>query len=411
MSNRISKNSRLKWVGFFLGAIYLSVLCTSSGWAAEPDIAQKDAYQARFEEGASLFLSGNYLRAAYIFEQLYADTQSQRVKLEWARAIYFLGNKNKAKELFNEVLATNPPLPVREKINAFLDDIAISNGKFDYDFGVVRDTNPRAVPLNRTFNIFGTPLTYVPQFDTSPQYGLSYRLIASKSLDDYNKLVGSISMYGIKFGSTAFDRNNIEVGLAYRLSDSPRWQTRMAIERMNFAGEHLYDYPSVSISNSVENIIGNAWANEVKGGRMIYPVYSYLNGPLISYSTSVVKNVSPQTNVGVELYIDRSSAAESAYAYRTNLISLFGNLYQGNSGIKALLKISSSSKEYDATDPFFGEMRLDKRNSVMLTLAADKLNLFGVTPTLDLGYEKTNSNITFYTFDKVTATIYFKKAY
>lgn len=374
-------------------------------------VGQEADYQARFEEGAGFFLSGNYLSAAHVFEQLYADSQSQRVKLEWARTLFFLGRKEQAETLFREVLATSPPLPVREKINAFLEDIAISKGRLDYMFGVVRDTNPRAIPTNRTFNIFGVPLTYTPQFDTSPQYGLSYRLMASKSLDNRNKMVGSVGMHGIKFGSTSFDRNSIEAALAYRLNETPRVQARLGVERMHYAGDHLYDYPSVSISNSLENASGDYWANEIKAGRLTYPVYSYLDGTLSSYTTSVAKSLSPQANAGVEFYFDRSNAAESAYAYKTSLISLFSNLYQATSGLKAQVRVSSSSKKYDSADPFFGKVRSDKRNMIMLTLSKSDFNIFGLTPIAELGYEKTNSTLSFYSFNKMTANISFKKAY
>lgn len=403
--------SRSKWAGFFLGALFLFPLLITNGFAADLDAGRESDYQARFEEGAGYFLSGNYLSAAYVFEKLYADTQSQRVKLEWARTLFYLGQSEQAEALFKEVLATNPPLPVREKINTFLEDIAISKGKFDYVFGMVRDTNPRAIPTNRTINIFGMSLNYTPQFDTSPQYGMSYRFMASKSLDNQNRMVGSVSMYGIKFGTTYFDRNSIEAKLAYRLNETPRIQTQLGIERMYYAGDHLYDYPWVSISHSLENASGAYWTNEIKAGRLTYPVYSYLNGTLSSYTTSVAKSVSPQANVGVELYVDRSNAVESAYAYGTNMISLFSNVYQANGGIKAQIRVSSSSKKYDSADPFFGEVRSDNRNMVMLTLSKNDLNILGLTPIVDLGYEKTNSNISFYSFSKMTTNISFKKAY
>jgi len=108
-------------------------------------------YQIRFEQGVGYMMAGNYMSAAYVFEALYTDSPTERIKLELARCLYYLGSKDRAKHLFEEVLDTNPPLPVREKIGEFLDDIAVSNGRFDYYFGLIRDTNPKAVPSNKTF--------------------------------------------------------------------------------------------------------------------------------------------------------------------------------------------------------------------------------------------------------------------
>ena len=403
-------NNLLKHAGYFL-ILTLVIIFMTTGWAEESDDGHQNEYQARFEQGAKSFLSGKYFIAAGIFEQLYVETHSLRVKLEWARSLYFMGEKDKAKKLFEEVLATNPPLSVREKIIAFLDDIAISNGKFNYDFGIVRDTNPRLVPNNTTFYIFGAPLTYKPQFDTGPKYGMSYSLSASRSLDSLDKLVGTISTYGIKFDSAIFDQNTVQAALTYRLNDTPRVQARLSFETMSYGGEHLYDYPSASISYATENVIGDYWTNEIKGGRLAYPVYSYLNGPLFSYTTSVSKYVSPQIIMGVELYVDQMNALENPYAYATHSVSLFSNFYQEYFRIKSQLKFSYSSRKYDATDPFFGQKRSDKTNSVMLTLLASEIKIFGGNPTLEIGYQQNNSNIGFYSYGKMTINIYFKKAY
>jgi tetratricopeptide (TPR) repeat protein len=403
------KNRPLR-AGFFL----LALLAGLPGSQAQADtyvLPDETDYQTRFEQGVSYMISGNYMSAAFIFEALYADAPTERIKLELARCLYFLGKKARAKQLFEEALETNPPLPVREKIGEFLDDIAISNGKFDYYFGIIRDTNPKAVPSNKTFYLFGIPLTYKPQFDTSPQYGLSYRLIGQKGLDDHNTLIASLSTYGVKFDKSTFDRNAIEAALAYRLNDSPRIQTRFAVEEMTLANERLYDYPSASVSYATDTESRLVWSNEIKSGRLTYPQYAYMNGVLASYTTSVMKNVLPQLNLGVELYIDRDSAAESPYAYRTQQLALLGNYYLTWLQAKAQFRISASKKQFDAADPFFGEIRADQRNMVSLNLSRNDINVVGLVPVLELSYEQTNSNISFYSYKKINANMSFKRAY
>lgn len=368
-------------------------------------------YPARFQQGMHYLTSGNYMSAAFIFEALYADAPTERIKLELARCLYFLGNKDRAKQLFEEVLETNPPLPVREKIGEFLDDIATSQGRFDYYFGIIRDTNPKAVPSNKTFYLFGIPLTYTPQFDTSPQYGLSYRLIGQKALDDHNTLIASLSTYGVKFDKSTFDRNAIEAALAYRLNDNPRIQTRFAFEQMTLANERLYDYPSISVSYATDTESRLVWSNEIKSGRLTYPQYAYMNGVLASYTTSVMKNILPQLNLGMEFYIDRDSAAESPYAYRTQQLALLGNYYLTWLQTKAQFRLSASKKQFDAADPFFGEIRADQRNLVSLNLSRDDINVVGLVPVLELSYEQTNSNISFYSYKKMNLNVSFKRSY
>lgn len=396
--------------GFFILALFAGLL----GSQAQADtyvLADETDYQTRFEQGVGYMMAGNYMSAAFIFEALYADAHTERIKLELARCLYFLGKKDRAKQLFEEVLETNPPLPVREKIGEFLDDIAVSNGRFDYYFGLIRDTNPKAVPSNKTFYLFGVPLTYQPQFDTSPQYGVSYRLVGSKALDDHNALIASLSTYGVKFDSSTFDRNAIEAAVAYRFNDTPRIQTRLAVEQMTLANEHLYDYPSISLSYATDTDARFVWSNEIKGGRLTYPQYAYMNGVLASYTTSVTKNVLPQLNLGMELYFDRNSAAESPYAYKTQQLALLGNYYLTWLQTKAQFRLATSLKQFDAADPFFGEVRTDHRHIISLNLMRDDVNVMGLTPVVELSYEQTDSNISFYTYRKMNANVSFKRSY
>lgn len=381
----------------------------SSSHAAGMESNTPDAYQARFEEGLQFMQQGNCLSAAQVFEQLEGETSSLRVKLEWARSLYCLGNYEQSETLFKEVLAANPPFPVRVRVGNYLNEMEVATGKLDYAFGLVRDTNPRAIPTNATINIFGTPLTYTPQFDSSPQYGLSYKLAAIKALDNRNETIASISTYGIKFGSHDFDINNYEVALSQRLLDAPRIQGRLSIERRYFAGEHLYDFPSLSFSHVLENQEGRYWKNELKVGTLNYPVYTYLNGLLSGFTTAAGMNMSGALGVGFELYVDRFNALETPYSYKTSMFALIGN-YQFANGVTTQIRISSSWVKYDCADPFFGEVRADNKNSVQLSVAKPDFSTFGFTPALELGYEETHSNISFYTFNKTTMNLALRKA-
>jgi len=111
------------------------------------------------------------------------------------------------------------------------------------------------------------------------------------------------------------------------------------------------------------------------------------------------------------LYIDRDSAAESPFAYRTQQLALLGNYYLTWLQAKAQFRISASKKQFDAADPFFGEIRADQRNMVSLNLSRNDINVVGLVPVLELSYEQTNSNISFYSYKKINANMSFKRAY
>jgi hypothetical protein len=81
-----------------------------------PLLAQTpELFQKRFESGV-LLLGNDPSQAAKIFGSLYQETQSSRVQLELARALYLSNQLDAAQTEFIDVLQKQIPITVRDKV-------------------------------------------------------------------------------------------------------------------------------------------------------------------------------------------------------------------------------------------------------------------------------------------------------
>jgi len=369
------------------------------------------APQARFEQGLRLLLEHDYAAAARVFEQLYAATGSERVRLEWARAAYLMQDYDKAKALFMAVLASEPPLPVREKINFFLEDISLAQGRLDYSVSLVQDSNPRAIPSVRTFNIFGLPFEYRPQVDTSRKWGLNYRLLASKGLDNARRWVASAGVLGTHFGDPAFNKAGWDVHLAYRFAFEPRIELRASHESQDLGADPFYRYAWLTFTHSSEPFRSWRLSHEVRHGSIDYPLYTYQNSVLTSYRLISEKGLSPHAAAGFELGWDQGRAIELPYSHTGHSYGVMGTYFLDAIATRAQLKWSAAHRLNAAADPMFGIRREDRRQSVTLTLESSAIRLAGLTPVFEFGYEKNDSTLALINYDRTIASVTFRKTY
>ena len=370
-----------------------------------------DPNQIAFEKGINAINDSNYSDAIPILRNLFEVTNSPRVKLEWARAAYFSGDLDSAEALFKDVLLLDPPMMVREKIGIFLEEIALSQGKIEASAGIVFDSNPRAVTNNRIINLYGFSFQYDPGIDTSPQLGLGYQLFGAKAFGQEKRFMIGFNINGAKFEDHFFDRTSLQEYAAYRIFDNPNIKLKANFEQFYYGGHLLYTAPSTSVLHLKNFQSGASWNNEIKFSKLDYPEYDYLSGPLNSLTTSYAYPVFPNGTLGFELGLDRAKANESPYAFRTQTLALTSNIYVTDFFIKAQVKLLASNRIFDDFDPLFGIIRQDRRRGAYLSLLKTDWKVYGVAPSIDIGYEINDSNIDIYTYKRDIIGLNFKKVY
>src|SRR5438093_6987219 len=135
--------------------LLLAVMVACS-FASHPACARTDddGLQRAFIEGVQLLEAGDPRRAEEIFRELLKATDSPRVKLELARALYLQGKYAESKKLFQEVaLQPDTPWRVRDNIAPFVQQIEEKTGYLKFGVTLVSDSNPRNLAAQKEFSI------------------------------------------------------------------------------------------------------------------------------------------------------------------------------------------------------------------------------------------------------------------
>jgi hypothetical protein len=62
-------------------------------------------------------------------------------------------------------------------------------------------------------------------------------------------------------------------------------------------------------------------------------------------------------------------------------------------------------------DPFFGVLREDKRSHIKLSLEPVNFSIVGMTPVIEVGYEKNESTLALINYKRSIAGITFRRSY
>ena len=396
-------------MGFFL---YLVSYLAFAGVDEANLYQEADPYEIQFQQAMEYINQGAYFSSAQLLINLNELTNSPRVKLELARTLYLMGKKKESEILFNDVLHQNPPMMVRERINVFLEDIALSAGKIDATFGVVYDTNPRAVTSDRVINLFGFPFNYDPGASTKPQFGLGYTFNVSKGLDDSNKWVAGVSVNGARFDNSIFDRTTLEQSLSYRLSEAPKIVVKLAYEEFLYGEKLLYSTPSISFKNTVSYDNGSYWNTDFKFAEMHYSnSYQYLNGSIYSATIAYGHPVFENAILSLDIGLDKAQSKESHYSYHAKSVGFTSIFLYPDYFLKGQIKAIVANRTYEDSDPIFGLTRNDNRYGIYFNLIKTDFDLFGMTPSLDVSYEKNESNINIYSYNRQIIGFTLKKVF
>jgi tetratricopeptide (TPR) repeat protein len=405
-----NKSQYVERIGFFLLCLFIQPCFADNNIQIDQN-SVNDSYELEFEQAMMLVQQGNYDEANKLFYHLNEETHSPRVKIEWANLLYIAGDKDKSKKLFKEVLDLNPPMLVRERIKQYLDDIALTEGKIDFSFGLVRDTNPKFVSRETAISIWGQTFDYNSGVTNKPQYGKNYLINYSKGLDDQNRWIASFLANGTKFSDVNFDRTGVEESLTFVASKVPKVDVKVAYEQYFFSGKLLFTQPSASLKffyvfNNASNI-----STEIRASKSFYDNYDYLNGPMYSIQGSYNYPIYENIFLGLELGFDRMKANDSVYAFRNDNWGVISSFFIPAIFTKGQIRYSEANRYYDSQDQLFELARDDYRRGLYFSMVYTNLNLFGLEAALDLSKEKNISNINIYSYERELVGLNLRKTF
>ncbi len=112
---------------------------------------------------------------------------------------------------------------------------------------------------------------------------------------------------------------------------------------------------------------------------------------------------------------DQGSATRvqsSSYRWLFDKLKLKAITYYASSlGTKFQMKGSSWTRQHAAPDPLFEIRRKDRRRNITLNIEPSTFRIGGLTPVLELGYEKNDSTLPLSNYNRVIVSMSLKRSY
>lgn len=367
------------------------------------------AFQLRFNQGMQA-LQSDTSKAVDIFRQLYVDTRSARVQLEFARSLFLDGQLAEAKVEFIDILLKDIPITVRDKVEWFISEIQKRDTAKFY-VGVFQDSNPGQITGSRSFNLFGQNLAYQPSLSTNPAFGLNLSAEIEREIIPKSGLFLQISASTFTYATADFNRQVADTSVIKRWQDNDYKDVRLGNEFMFYGGAFLYNSPYVSSRWIFSRSDGDSYGFFVKAASLNYPNYSYLNGAQAQAQVQYLYNATRNVALNAELGIDRTTAQEAAYSSYGMFASVGLQVAESTTQLQANLKATVLRRNYWQIDPIWGEIRNDNGRIYSITITKRDFYIFGLRPEIGYVFQSNDSSLPFYSYSKGMLGVFLKNVF
>jgi hypothetical protein len=369
-----------------------------------PALAQSDPLQRAFVEGMQRMASGRAAEAERVFREILERTDSPRVKLELARALYAQGKLKEAKALFREVSAqSDTPWRVRDNIARFVADIEARTGYLKFGLTLVSDSNPRNLAPQEEFSIGNLRVT--PTEAPKEEYGLRYLARGWRPFTVSGRTAGYLSASYSDFEGEEIDRLTLDLGVVQALGGSGDVRGKAGVELGTFGGHRLYTFPYVGLDAVLVQRPEWRLTGETKIGKVEFDRFAYLDADYASAALAVRRRLSASSAGSLRLGLERSRAAEEPYSYEGWDLSPGLSVLWASTAYTLGANALYGEREYDAPDPLFGAVRKDARSRVELTLGNKNWRWRDWQFALVAALEENRSSIGFYDYRKAGLSI------
>jgi hypothetical protein len=358
--------------------------------------------------------SGDPNRAKRIFEVLYRDTKSVRVKLEWARAAYLAMDYAEARLLFQEVLDSEGlPDSVRFNISLYLSEVENLSDSIDYRASFVTDTNPFAVPRSQRIRVFGIPFDYVPTRQQETLTGINYGILYSRSIHREGLLRLLLEWDGTRYEGVDNSKWSGQVTLETKLHRTDKLSYRIGYSQADQRGSVLAEQPFVSLNYRSDMVASSprGITAELKHSRNYFPEYPWANGSTLSASMAAVQGLSESFQTTMSFYFDQNSATNYSQAYGTSFLAVGIRFFSRHLSARANVNLAQSIRRFEGVDELFLTSREDKRTLASLSVQPYSIRIFSLFPAIELGLETVKSTVPINSFDRQFINFSLRKKY
>lgn len=366
--------------------------------------ARTDAeLQRAFVLGMQQLESGNGVQAESIFREILEHTDSARVKLELARALYLQAEYEQAKLLFKQVsMQPETPWRVRDNIALFVREIEERTGYLKFGVTVVSDSNPGNLARQREFSIGDIQVT--PTRAPERVTGLRYSAQAWQPFAPI-AAAGYLTASYVDYPTQEFDRLTVDAGLAKNLVASGRLRGKAGLEFGTADGASLYQFPYLGLDTVLAQSESYRLAGELKFGRVHFSDFDYLDATYRSGALSLRRELSQSMAGTLRAAVEGSRAAEQPYTYYGWDLAPGISTFWPESTFLIGATVSYGVRKYAEADPLFGVRREDERTRAELTVGNKKWRWRDSYVVLVASLEETRSNIGFFSYQKANFSV------
>lgn len=366
--------------------------------------------------GLAAIETGRPNEAVFALERItYTYPDQQRVKLELARALYLMNDLQGSRQMFNEVLATNPDDNIKTNIQVFIDLIDERErsiaGSFTWfvNSNIGSDSNINSAT---ELGVISTPIGDV-------ELGAN-----GQSIDDnfsdlgggvaYNKPFSKTSALSIggnyshhnNLDSNDFDLDVMAADASYaHLVGATRLSYGLRAQRVNLNSENFQS--SASFIANLQRASGEGWSQSLTGAftQVRYDDSINKSASLRDVNQYLVSGVLGKVmgnfNHTLSVYYGNESAQKQIGENNAQQFYgvAFAEQYQFNTSNLPYLRVSMHRSDNKAKDPTFNIDREDNTFSTSvgwIWLWKRNLNV-----TTDVTYTNNDSNIELYEYDRV----------
>lgn len=369
-----------------------------------------------FLYGLAAMETGRANEAVFALERItYTYPDQQRVKLELARAFYLINNLPASRQLFEEVLATNPTANVQANIQVFLDLIDERERNIAGSFNWYVNSSLGSDSNINSATELGVITTPIGDIELSAN---------GQSIEDTFNDIGGGMLYSKPFSKTSalsiganynhhnnFDSNDFDLDVfsadasyAHTVSNM-RFSYGVRAQQVNLSSENFQT--SASIIGNFLRAPGNGWTQALTGAftQVRYDDGINKNASLRDVNQFLLSGVLGKAagNFNHTLSVYYGDESEQKSAGKNNAQQFYGvafaEQYQLNSNNLPYVRVSLHRSDNKARDPIFNIERED--NTFSTSLGWIWLWKRNLNVTTDVTFTNNDSNIDLFEYDRV----------
>jgi len=331
------------------------------------------------------------------------EPNTERVRLDLARAFFLKGDYDNADRQFRFARAGGVDDAVKANVDHFLSAInRLREWTVNFSFVLAPDTNQNAAASASQVSIFGLPFALDKGARKQSGVGLAGNFGGEWSplLDDNLKARIGADLYRVEYSGGQFDDMTISAYGGPQLLFS-NWDISVLATGFKrwFANQ---DYVSGAGGKLAMDygITSNWLVSASIGGQSVTNAFiPEQSGPLWSAQAQAAYILSPSSLFQLQLGFNRQEAQIAPYSYSG---VWFGGGYQQDLpfGFSAGFQPSYFITRYDAMLPAFGKIRSDDAVMLAFILLNRRFEYHGFTPRFSYIFTEQHSNIPIYSFTR-----------